>query len=353
MTDLVSGAVDTDVHVEPPSIDALKPYLSGYWLEFIRGARSQLGTVYPPSLPTSARPEARAAGTFPPRSYEALKAQLLDPYQPRYAVLTSLTSFTSGWNPYYEAAIARATNEWMRDEMLAKDDRLRASISVPLLDPVAAAAEIDRVAADRRFVQVILPIRSQSPWGNVRWQPIHDACNRNHVVMALHAWGQPGGTPTNTGYARTHLQDSVSNAQLVAPQQILSIICEGVFKRNPDLKISLQELGFNWVHALLWRFDKDWKGVWREVPWVKEEPSRYVASHFHFTTAPAHLPTDDESLGQLLEMLGGSQMLVYASDFPHEHGAGIEPLLDQLDGAGREALLRGTASELFGLGAPA
>ena len=65
MSEIVHGAIDTDVHVEPPSIDALKPYLSGYWLEYIRGARSQLGTVYPPSLPTSASPRGEGGGHLP------------------------------------------------------------------------------------------------------------------------------------------------------------------------------------------------------------------------------------------------------------------------------------------------
>ena len=56
MSEIVHGAIDTDVHVEPPSIDALKPYLSGYWLEYIRGASSQLGD----RLPTES-PDERAA----------------------------------------------------------------------------------------------------------------------------------------------------------------------------------------------------------------------------------------------------------------------------------------------------
>ena len=43
--------------------------------------------------------------------------------------------------------------------------------------------------------------------------------------------------------------DSVSNAQLVGPPQVVSLIAEGVFKRNPGLRVCLQEVGFNWIHA--------------------------------------------------------------------------------------------------------
>ena len=115
-------------------------------------------------------------------------------------ILNSVSAFSAGWNPYYQAAIARAVNEWMANEMLAKDDRLRASICVALLDPVAAAAEIDRLGTDRRFVQVMLPIRSETPWGEC---PLAGHSRRLCEEQRDHGAprvGQPGATPTVTGY---------------------------------------------------------------------------------------------------------------------------------------------------------
>ncbi len=91
------------------------------------------------------------------------------------------------------------------------------------------------------------------------------------------------------------------------------------------------ECGFAWLAPLLWRFDKDWKGVWREVPWVKRRPSEYVREHFRFTTAPAHLPSDPAALHQVLEMLDGPGMLAYASDYPHRHGDGLPALHGQAE----------------------
>jgi uncharacterized protein len=101
---------------------------------------------------------------------------------------------------------------------------------------------------------------------------------------------------------------------------------------------------------LLWRFDKDWKAIWREVPWVKDRPSEYVKRHVRAATAPAQLPADRAQAAQLAEMLGAGDTLVFSSDFPHEHGEGnLDALLEVLDDAGRDAVLRGNAAALYGL----
>jgi uncharacterized protein len=340
--ELQRGAVDCDIHVAPRSFEPLLPHLSDYWRQYI--SESSVG------ISAMAHAYPRAAGDAAPDTYEELKARYLDVAEPRAAVINCVTHFETHRNPYFSAAIATAVNEWVREEFLARDDRLRASLAVSTIAPEDAIAEIQRVGEDPGFVQVLLPIRADVPWAHRTQQGIIAAAAERSLGIGLHAWGRPGKAPTPSGFASTWLEDYLGN-QPIAQAQLIAFVTEGVFERFPDLQVLLMESGFAWLPTLLWRFDKDWKGVWREVPWVKEEPSKYVAAHFTFTTAPAHLPTDSESLDHLLEMLGGTSMLAYASDFPHEHGAGIEALLDKLDAEGSEALLRGTASKLFGLAA--
>ena len=168
------------------------------------------------------------------------------------------------------------------------------------------------------------------------------------MQIGLHAWGRAGKAATPSGFTTTYLEDYVSN-QPIAQAQVLSFVSEGVFERFPDLRVVVTECGFAWLAPLLWRFDKDWKGVWREVPWVKRRPSEYVREHFRFTTAPAHLPRDLVALDQLLEMMDGTRLLVYASDYPHEHGDGLPALLDRLTDEQRRGVLWGTAAEVYGL----
>ena len=52
--------------------------------------------------------------------------------------------------------------------------------------------------------------------------------------------------------------------------QLTSLIAEGAFERFPELRVVLLESGFGWLPPLLWRLDKEWKGLRREIPWVKQ-----------------------------------------------------------------------------------
>src|SRR5215475_410233 len=356
MSAIEPGAIDCDVHVEPPSMDVLLRYIPPYWHEFIRGGYLGVGhRLYPESEPMSARPEARATGSFPPHTYEELRAQLLDPYQPVAVILTCVATFQGSRNPYFEAAMTAAVNDWMREEFLDRDERLRGSIVVPSFHPEAAAAEIDRLGSDRRFAQVLLPVRSETPWGNVRYRAIHDAASRNRLPITLHAWGGWGMAPTSTGAASTYYEDYLYNSQIVAPNQVLSLVAEGVFDRYPELRVCLAELGFAWLPSLLWRFDKDWKVFWRETPWVRDKPSVYVRNHLRATTSPTLIPGRvlAAELEQLAEMLDVSHMLLYSSDYPHDHGSdALENLLAVLGDENREAVLSKNAAEFFDIPVP-
>jgi predicted TIM-barrel fold metal-dependent hydrolase len=352
-TPILRGAVDCDVHCQPSSISELLAYLDPYWHEYIRGGRLGVGSYYPPYQPTSARPEARAAGAFPPQHLSALREQLLDPYQARLAILNCVLTFNESRNPYYQVAMARAVNEWVREQWLDQDDRLRASILVPVLHPEAAAEEIDRVAEDPRFVQILLPIRSETPWGNVRWRALHEAAARHDLPFAMHAWGGPTLAPTATGTAATYFEDSLYNSQIVASAQVLSLVAEGVFERYPSLRVCLSECGFTWVPSIMWRYDKDWKALWRETPWVKRKPSEYIKDHMRATTSPTQIPSSvpTEQVGQLAEMLGAPDFLMYSSDYPHDHGDdGTDRLLELIGEQGRQKVTLDNAASFYRLG---
>jgi uncharacterized protein len=344
--------VDCDVHCAPATMAALLPYMSEYWREYVDGAGiglSGLAGAYPPGAPTSTTEQAREhSGPATPASYEALRDGLLDDVAPRYAILNCLTICEAHRNPYYQAALASALNDWLRAEWLDRDDRLRASMVVSTVDSDDAVAEIERLAEDTRFVQVMLPVRADAPYGNRRYHRIFEAAAERDLVIGLHAWGRSGHAPTQNGFTLFYLEDYLSNP-IVVQTHILSLVSEGVFERFPALRVALIECGFAWLPPLLWRFDKDWKGVWREVPWVKSRPSEYVLRHFRATTAPAHLPASSPGhVAELVEMIG-TDWLLHASDYPHEHGPSVQALYEALDEGQTHAVRGANAAQLYGL----
>jgi uncharacterized protein len=338
----LEGAIDCDVHVAPASMDALAPYMDDYWRDYLANAGVRLS----PNV-TGGYPESDPA---PPADVDALREQLLDPSGLRRAVLTCLSAFDATRNAYFEAAICKAINDWLAAEWLARDDRLRASMVIPTLDEQAAMQEVERVGSQPGFVQVLVPIRTDARWGLRRFHELHEAIAAHDLVLGLHAWGRPGLAPTATGFTHSYFEDYLANSQVIVQAQVMSLVSEGVFDRVPSLRVALLECGFSWLPPMLWRFDKDWKAVWREVPWLKSRPSDYVRRHIRATTAPAQLPADAAQAAQLAEMLGARDMLMFASDHPHEHGDGhLDTLLDVLDDEGRDAVLHGNAAALYRL----
>src|SRR4029077_7566067 len=89
------------------------------------------------------------------------------------------------------------------------------------------------------------------------------------------------------------------------------------------------ESGFTWLPAHMWRFDKEWRNLRRLVPWVKRAPSEYIREHRRFSIQPLDAPPDPSSLLDVVAQLGSDDLLLYASDYPHQHARDAETGLFQ------------------------
>ena len=75
-------------------------------------------------------------------------------------------------------AFCRALNDWLVKEWLDKDARLRGSIVIPAQSIEKSVAEIERCAADKRFVQVLMLVMGDMPLGKRAYWPIYAAAER-------------------------------------------------------------------------------------------------------------------------------------------------------------------------------
>ncbi len=156
----IKGAIDCDLHPAPPSATALLPYLDEYWRDQLVDRHidrySFNLTSYPPNSPLSARPDWRQRSGAPGGDLDMIRRQALDPFGSRFAICNVLHGAIALFNEDMAVALCSAINDWVAKELLDREPRLRASILVPVHNPERAVAEIERLAADRRFVQVLL-----------------------------------------------------------------------------------------------------------------------------------------------------------------------------------------------------
>lgn len=312
--------IDADVHANVPAIEALVPFLSEEWREYvaITGFKGPGNTSYPPGSPTSLRPDLAAhGGPAAGTTLASLQRNVLDTWRLERAILNCYYAVESLRNPDAAAALATAVNEWLREEWVDRDSRLRASMVVPIGQPQLAAREIERIGGHPGFVQVLLPVRSEAPYGNRRYHPVFEAASKHGLVVGLHFGGAPGNPPTGAGWPSFYLEEHVGMAA-VFQTQVMSVVTEGVFDAWPDLRVALVESGFAWVPGFLWRFDKEWKGLRREVPWTRRLPSDYVRDHVRFTLHPIDV-SDSLGIPAVLDQLGSDELLMFSTDYPHWH----------------------------------
>jgi predicted TIM-barrel fold metal-dependent hydrolase len=306
-----------------PSLPALFPYLPAYWREQISqtGFKGPMDRWHLPTLPTAARAGSMPVGGGPAASrLELIQRDVLQAApRPQLAILHCDFAVEALHNPDAAAAISGALNEWLAAEWLAKEPRLRASIVVAPQFPDLAVAEIERRAGQPGFVQVMLPVRSEAPYGSRNFRPVFAAAARHGLPVVLHYGGAVGNPSTPVGWPSLYLEEYAGMTGIFQTQ-LISLIAGGVFDEFPNLKLVLAEGGFAWLPAMLWRFDKNWKGLRREIPWVRRPPSEYVREHVRLTIAPSDGPADPQRFAEILGQLGSDELLLYASDYPHEHG---------------------------------
>jgi predicted TIM-barrel fold metal-dependent hydrolase len=359
--------VDCDVHpIMKGGMGDLKPHLS-------RASQHRLGIDGRRGLTTSGqreavsiprnmlyvnpagvlRDDARAPDGSAPGADPAHTARhLLDANGISRAVLIGGEVLGLGAMPDPDAAafIASAYNDWLAQNWLAADDRYRGTIVVGAQDPALAAKEIRRSGDNQRFVAVLLPL-TNILMGQRHYYPIYEAAAELGLPITVHpnsgegifrtSPGMAGGTPTY--YVEWH-----TGLSQVFQANVISLVCHGVFERFPELKVVVTEGSLGWVPDVLWRLDKNVKGLRDEVPWVRRLPSEYVFDHVRFTSQPLPEPRRREHLHALCDIVRAERTLLFSSDYPHWDFDSPRHALTALPAAIRQRVRVDNAIETYG-----
>jgi uncharacterized protein len=317
MNAATQGAIDCDIHPGVPRIKTLLPYMDEHWRDafVLRGMDNFDLASYPPGAPISCRPDWRPAEGKPGTLLPLLQSQALDHFGTRFAICNTLYGGQAAVSETMGAAMCSAVNDWIEAEWLGRDARLCSSIVVPAQSPELSVAEIERKAANKRFVQVLMLAAAEILYGKRYYWPVYEIAQHYDLPIGLHAGSTYRHAPTPNGWPSYYLQDYVSQSQ-VFEDQLLSLVSQGVFEQFPKLRVVLIESGVSWLPHFLWRAIKTWHGVRAEVPWVKRSPADYIRDHIRMTIQPIDAP-DAEAVEKIVEEIGDERMLLFSTDYPH------------------------------------
>jgi predicted TIM-barrel fold metal-dependent hydrolase len=359
--------VDCDVHpIMKGGMGELKPYLS-------RASQHRLGLDGRRGLTTSGQREAvsiprnmlyvNPAGVLRGDAYApdgsapgadpAYTAQhLLDPHGISRAILIGGEVLGLGAMPDPDAAavIASAYNDWLASTWLAADERYRGTLVVGAQDPVLAAREIRRSGEDERFVAVLLPL-TNILMGQRHYYPIYEAAAELGLPITVHPNSGEGifrTSPSMAGAAPTYYVEWHTGLSQVFQANVISLICHGVFERFPALKVVITEGGLGWIPDVMWRLDKNVKGLRDEVPWVRRLPSEYLVDHVRFTSQPLPEPRLRQHLHMLCDIVSANRTLMFSTDYPHWDFDNPKHALTALPAGIRQRVAVDNAVETYG-----
>lgn len=331
--------IDTDFHLPPATIADLKPYLNEHWqVQVIDRELDQMPfqlSSYPANSPMTHNSEFAGMDV----------TGALDHFGTGIAIASMLHGVVALHNPDMRGALMSAVNDHVVDKWLNKEPRLRGTIYISGEDPVAAVAEIDRLADDKRFVQVMLLAMQEIHHGNRMYWPIYEAIERHGLTLAIHAGSLYRVPPSVAGWPSYQFEDYIMQGN-VFENILVGLLGEGVLQKFPKLQFVFLESGFAWLATTLWRIDKTWRGVRQEVPWLDRRPSEIVEGRIFMGLQPVDPPSPTE-LQQVLKHIGRTDMLLYSTDYPHRQFTGDSPLPEGLPDDALPGILAGNALKAY------
>ncbi len=256
--------------------------------------------------------------------------------------------------PENTQASTTATNHWQMNHWLDSKtnwhERWRGSICVAIEDPAAAVDEIEHWAGHPYLVQVMIHAEPRPSWGHPKYDPIWEAATRHNLPVTCHLGrGSYELMPMSPVGFPSYNHDFMVTYSLLAANQVMSLIFDGVFERFPTLQIVLVEHAYSWILPLMARMDAVYEGRKGDLPDLKRKPSDYVKDHIWFSTQPLDYPEDRNELRKALEWMEADRILLFSTDYPHWTFDDPKWVIRQLPEQFREKIMFQNGIDLYGL----
>ncbi len=349
--------VDCDVHPYPKK-GALHEYLDPAWVKIQRqraeGTRN--GIFY--DAPDFNFAQAMRVDSFPDDgefacSEPQLAFRQLILESGSDLVILGPTAHGGGDTDEELTAMCAATNRWQEAAWLDAENnwhgRYFGSICANVTEPLQAAREIEAWAGHEQYKQVLILAEHRPAWGHPMYDPVWAAASKHGIPVACHLGrGKHNLLPMSPVGFMSYNHDFMVTYSMLAANQIMSLVFDGVFDRFPELQIVFIEHAFSWILPLMWRMDAVHAARGNELG-LKKKPSEYVKDHIWFTTQPLDYPEDKLELTNALEWMEADRLMLFSSDYPHWTFDEPRWLAKHLPEPMRDKVMFGNAVELFGL----
>jgi len=243
---------------------------------------------------------------------------------------------------------ARFANEYLAKTIGEHPDRFRGFAALPLLDPAAAAAELERAVTQDGLCGALVNDCVYGPGGRYLDAPEYDelwsALESLGVPLYLHP-GAPSADHWRVIEGRPELYGATWSWAAEVSGHALRILFSGVFDRHPGATMILGHMG-EFLPFQRSRLDSRYATLATSAP-LKRTPSEYLGTNIVFTNSGVFSPA--VMLGAVLEV--GADALMFSVDYPYESSYEAVKGFEQttLSAAAWEKIAHGNAERLLGI----
>ncbi|MCY3858002.1 MAG: amidohydrolase family protein [Gammaproteobacteria bacterium] len=244
-------------------------------------------------------------------------------------------------------------NDWLHDYSSAAGGRLFGLAAIPIQDPDAAVAELQRVVK-MGFKGGCIPCTSppEHPYHDDMYDPVWAAAEEARFPLAMHV-GTNAYTPKEFRQNRA-LRDPVGDyaqSQISIQRTLVELIVHGVATKFPNLQFVVAEFNGGWIAHWLDRIEQ---GLQREYSfrgkgaYTGEKPHDIWARQFWATI-------EDDRPAILTRELIGTDNLMWGSDYPHVDSTWpcslsvLDEVFADVSSEDRDKITRTNVERLYGL----
>ena len=248
-------------------------------------------------------------------------------------------------------AYQRAYNRWIADFCRDSRGKLVPIAHLSLVDPTAAAIELERAVNDGCRGAFLAPFNhTRKPHGHADHDALYAKACELGVPIGIHPTYEPVWAVPVRFQQFGRESEFFYNVMLRqgVQQAFLSFFAQGTLERFPTLCVGVLEAGSGWIGAFLDRMDAVFETSSARGVKLAMKPSDYFRRQCFISSDP-----DETAAPWIIEHVSADAFM-WATDYPHpDHPATWVPALERfiapLSPATRAKVLGGNVRRIYGL----